>query len=74
MLVAENTNSWNPVVDGRRGGATRRHVKVECEESNAFIGRDRPGCGFGNSSCEFGKKKIKQKAYYNRVHLHIYCI
>lgn len=72
MLVAENTNSWNPVVDGRRGGATRRHVKVECEESNAFIGRDRPDLATVVVSSE--KKKIKQKAYYNSVHLHIYCI
>lgn len=40
MLVDENTNSWNPVVDGRRGGATPqqpgRHVNVECHESNPY--------------------------------------
>lgn len=38
MLVDENTNSWNPVVDGGRGGATpqqpQRHRNVVCQEAN----------------------------------------
>lgn len=38
MLVEEITNSWNPVVDGGRGGATPqqrgRHINVECQEFN----------------------------------------
>lgn len=37
LLADENTNSWNPVVDGRRGGATTqqhgRRVNVESHES-----------------------------------------
>lgn len=33
MLVDENTNSWNPVVDGGRGGATRPRAELDGDVS-----------------------------------------
>lgn len=40
MLVYENTNSWIPVVDGRRGGATQlwaeRDSDVDGQESDTY--------------------------------------
>lgn len=40
MLVYENTNSWIPVVDGRRGGATQ----LRAERDRDVDGQESDGC------------------------------
>ena len=39
MLVCENTNSWIPVVDGRRGGATQLRAERDSDVDGQELDR-----------------------------------
>lgn len=82
MLVDENTNSWDPVVDGRRGGATPQQHRTSRQRKMSLIntsGPTRParivfGKKAGVHSAQTGRHGFNQKQtkIYFRFYYHFF--